>query len=295
LLSKIVLNTIGNMGTWSTAIKDSDAFLDVYSEFFDLYNKGGQPDIISKKIIEDNWEILEIDEEKHSLWFALALAQWETKKLDPNILSRIEQIIVSGADLAIWYQSGATEADIKKRKTVLDNFLKKLKSDRPNAKPRKRPKQKTPIFSTGDCVVFKMNNGNYGGAVVFATDPRPETACNLVATTRLNQITKPTIKDFENSEVLICNFGQWQDRLHVVWYMPDLFYKDYSNLFEIVGKIDIKVEYSANNYDGSGYLFHPSWTAGWDMKLISEKQFESETTKSKPLKVVTIKQLTQKV
>jgi hypothetical protein len=196
------------MGTWSTAIKDSDAFLDVYSEFFDLYNKGGQPEIISKKIIEDNWEILEIDEEKHSLWFALALAQWETKTLDQSVLARVEQIITSGADLAFWYQTGASEQDIKKWETVLNNFLEKIKSSRPKVKPRKRAKQKIPIFSIGDCLVFKMNNGNYGGAIVLATDLRPETACNLVVTTRLNQITKPTINDFENAEVLICNFGQ---------------------------------------------------------------------------------------
>ena len=81
------------MGTWGTAIKDSDAFADIYSEFFDLYNKGGQPEIISKKIVEDNWEILEIEEEKNSLWFALAFAQWETKSLDPKIISAVEDII----------------------------------------------------------------------------------------------------------------------------------------------------------------------------------------------------------
>ena len=38
------------MGTWGTAIKDSDAFADIYDEFFDLYNKGGQPNNISKKL-----------------------------------------------------------------------------------------------------------------------------------------------------------------------------------------------------------------------------------------------------
>ena len=46
------------MGTWGTAIKDNDAFADVYDEYFDLYNKGGQPENISKKIIEDNWETI---------------------------------------------------------------------------------------------------------------------------------------------------------------------------------------------------------------------------------------------
>lgn len=55
------------MGTWGTAIKDSDAFADIYSEYFDLYDKGGQPQIISKKVIADNWEILEIKGKKQFL------------------------------------------------------------------------------------------------------------------------------------------------------------------------------------------------------------------------------------
>jgi hypothetical protein len=112
------------MGTWGTAIKDSDAFADIYSEFFDLYNKGWKPEIISKKIVEDNWGILEIEEEKIILWFALALAQWETKSLDPKVLSTVEGIITSGAELKYWLDLGASEQDIKKRKIALDKFRK---------------------------------------------------------------------------------------------------------------------------------------------------------------------------
>lgn len=282
------------MGTWGTAIKDSDAFADIYSEFFDLYNKGGQPEIISKKIVDDNWEILEIEEEKNSLWFALALAQWETKSLDPKVLSTVEEIISSGADLKIWLDLGASEQDIKKRKIALDKFLEKIKSDRPKAKPRKREKLKTLIFATGDCLVFKLTNGNYGGAVVLATDNNPETAYNLVATTRLNQSNKPTLKDFENAEVLICNFGQWQDKVDVTWYMPDLFYKDYAEIYENIGKISVDLEYDTKNYEGKGYLFKPSYTSGWSMNSAAERQFDSELTKPKPTKTLSIKQLTKK-
>lgn len=282
------------MGTWGTAIKDNDAFADIYSEFYELYNKGGQPDIISKKIIADNWEILEIEEEKHSLWFALALAQWETKSLDTEVLSKVEEIISSGADLKIWLDLDASDQDINKRKITLDKFLEKIKSDRPKAKSRKRTRLKVPIFTTGDCLVFKIKNGNYGGAVVLATDPNPETAYNLIATTRLNQISKPTLGDFEKAEVLICNFSQWQDKPDITWYMPDLYHKDYSEIYELVGKIIIETEYDTQNYEGKGYLFKPSYTSGWRMNDNVERQFESETTKNKPKQTLTIKQLTRK-
>lgn len=282
------------MGTWGTAIKDNDSFADIYSEFYELYNKGEEPDTISKKIIEDNREILEIEEEKHSLWFALALAQWETKSLDTKVLSKVEEIISSGADLKIWLDLEASEQDIKKRKIALDKFLEKIKSDRPKAKPRKRKKIKTPIFGTGDCLVFKMKNGNYGGAVVLATDTNPEVAYNLVATTRLNQIDKPTLADFEKTEVLVCNFAQWQDEPDVTWHMPDLYHRDYSEVYEVIGKLPVEIEYDTKNYEGKGYLFKPSYTAVWRMNEIAERQFDSEMTKDKPKKTLTIKQLITK-
>ena len=275
-------------------MKGNDAFADVYDEFFDFYNKGEQPETISKKIVENNWEILEIEEEKHNLWFALALAQWETKSLDTKVLSTVEEIITSEADLKIWLNLGANEQDIKKRKVVLKKFLEKIKSDRPKAKPRKRAKLKTPIFSTGDCLVFKMKNGNYGGAIVLAADTNPETACNLIATTRINQKTKPLISDFENAEVLVCNWAQWQDNVDVKWYFPDLYNKNYSDIYEIAGKISVDLVYEASNYNGKGYLFKPSWTAGWCMNEDAEKQFESEITKPKPLTKITVKQLVKK-
>ncbi len=139
-----------------------------------------------------------------------------------------------------------------------------------------------------------MRNGNYGGAVVLAIDNNPETACNLIATTRINQRTKPTINDFENAEVLICNFEQWQDNAAVIWYMPDLFYKDYAAFYEYTGKITVEVQYDTRNYDGKGYLFEPSWTSGWSMNKVAEWQFESELYKSKPRISLTIKQLVKK-
>jgi hypothetical protein len=282
------------MGTWGTAIKDSDAFADIYSEFFDLYNKGESLPDISEKILRENREMLEIEEENHSLWFALALAQWETKSLDPTVFTKVENIINTGEDLKLWLSLGANEPEIKNRKIALDKFLEKIKSDRPKAKPRKRAKLKAPIFSTGDCLVFKMQNGNYGGAVVLATDTNPETAYNLVVTTRLNQEIKPALVDFEKSEVLVCNFGQWQDKPEVIWYGPDLYHKNYSKIYEVVAKMQIEIEYDTENYEGKGYLFKPSYTTGWTMNSAIERQIESERTKPKPSKVITIKQLTKK-
>jgi hypothetical protein len=282
------------MGTWGTSIKSNDAFADVYSEFFELYNKGELPENISEKIKAENWEILEIEEEKHSFWFALALAQWETKSLNTKVLSTVENIITSGDDLNLWLNLGASEKDLKKRKIVLDKFLEKLKSERAKATPRKKIRLKTPVFSTGDCLCFKLGNGNYGGAVVLATDSNPERACNLIATTRIQKPSKPSIEDFESAEVLVQNFAAWQDSPDISWYSPDLYFKNYSGIYELIGNITVDIIYDPQNHLGEGYLFKPSWTSGWGMNDAAIWQFESEILKPKPSKTLTIKQLTKK-
>jgi hypothetical protein len=196
--------------------------------------------------------------------------------------------------LKTWLELGATEEDIKKRKITLEKFLEKIKTDKVKAKPRKRTKAKTPIFATGDCLVFKMSNGNYGGAIVLASDHNPETAYNLIATTRINQNEKPTIQDFENAEVLICNFGQWQNKPDVTWCMPDLFHKDYSEIYELVDNLSVEIKYDIENYGGKDDLFKPSFTSGWNMKNAMQSQLESELTKPKPSVNLTVKRLTKK-
>ncbi|SEM44605.1 hypothetical protein SAMN05421856_103284 [Chryseobacterium taichungense] len=41
------------METWGTSIRESDSFAGIYREFFDLYIKDEQSEIISKKIIDE--------------------------------------------------------------------------------------------------------------------------------------------------------------------------------------------------------------------------------------------------
>lgn len=279
------------MGTWGTAIKDNDTYADVYADFFERYNQGDQPGDISKHILNNNQDIVEIDAEKHNLWFALALAQWETKSLDPDVLNRVENIISSGADLQVWLDSGASEMDIASRRTALEKFLEKLKSDKAKAKARKHLTVKAPIFSTGDCLVFKLKNGNYGGAIVLATDFDPRTGYNLIAITRINQRIKPQTIDFKEAEILMMNFGNWDECPNVKWYIPDLYATKYADLCEVVGKITIEIAYDPKNAVGDGYLFKPMYTGDWDMSEPVGMQFAFETANPKSKEKLTVKQL----
>ncbi|PYS86451.1 MAG: hypothetical protein DMF62_15870 [Acidobacteria bacterium] len=160
------------MGTWGTGISSSDAFADVYSEFFSLYNDGIDVDEITQTVIARNQEMLSIPEEAHDFWFALAKAQWECKSLKPETHERVKEIIESEADLKLWHDLGASKADIEKRRKVLDKFLAQLGAEKPKVKARKKKVIREPIFKKGDCLTFKLENGNFGGAVVLEAECR---------------------------------------------------------------------------------------------------------------------------
>ncbi len=282
------------MGNWGTGIKQSDAFADVYDTFFDRYNDGQNPSDISKQIAKDLSEILDNDEEKHEFWFALALAQWETKSLDKNVLATVQDIITTHADLKLWENLGAPETDLKKRKIALDKFLIQIKSDRPKQKSRKKIKFHPPLYKAGDCIAFKLKNGNYGGAVILNYDSHPKLGHSLlVATTRLNQKEKPTLVDFNSSEILICNFNGFNFHNHAeIMSHPVGFGKNNSDLNELIGNLEVEFEYDNSNSNGKGFLFAPNTSTSGDLFATkADLQFEYEKTNTRPEKALTLRQL----
>ncbi|KDN55769.1 hypothetical protein [Flavobacterium seoulense] len=282
------------MGTWGTAIKDNDTFADIYSEFFEHYDKGASPQEISKKLFEDNKELINKSDDSSNFWFAIALAQWETKSLDNKVFSIVENIILTEKDLQSWRELGADEDDIKKRKTVLEKFLAKLKTKKAKAKPRKKAKNIKPIFETGDCICFKLKNGNYGGALVLSTNLDPKFGLNLIASTTINQTTKPTINDFKNADVLICSFANWKNNPKITWYFPPL-PKNNPPSFEVIGKIEIEINYESKETRSNVYKFHPSFSGGWDQIIEAvNMQIEHEKANSLPKNRLKISQVTKK-
>lgn len=179
------------MGSWGTAISSNDVYADIYSEFFELYNSGVDVEEISKKLIVNNQDILNDPDECNNLWFALAKAQWECKQLDKNVFEQVKEIVETGADIDIWRKLDANEKDIKKRKFILDKFLLDLQKERLKPRARKKKRIRKPVFEKGDCLTFKLQSGNYGGAVVLEAIHDSEYGYNLIATTRLNQPNKP--------------------------------------------------------------------------------------------------------
>src|SRR5689334_18779357 len=85
------------MGTWGTGLSSNDTYADIYDSFFELYNDGLNVDEISKKLIKENQEIIDDQDDANNFWFALAKAQWECKDLNREILEKVRHIIESGS------------------------------------------------------------------------------------------------------------------------------------------------------------------------------------------------------
>jgi len=281
------------MGAWGTAISSNDTYADIYDEFFELYNDGLEVEEISQRLIQNNQETINDPDDRNNFWFALAKAQWECKQLDAGLYDRVKNIIHSGADIEVWRQLEADEKDLKKRKVVLDKFLLDISTERPKAKARKKKKKLKilqPVFEKGDCITFKLDNGNYGGAVVLEAIYDTEYGYNLVAATRISQSEKPTERDFENATVLIQNFAMWKDSPNIHWYSP-VRHKNVIELIEITNKIKVEKTYSVYVNNATKY----GSCADFDVWIIDQinRQFAFENENKKSDKVITVKELTK--
>ena len=240
------------MGTWGTGISSNDTFADIYGEFIDLYNEGFTVSEITEKLIAKNQETIDTPEEANNFWFALAKGQWECQSLDEIIFDRVEKIILTGIDIAVWKDLDASPADIKAREKVLFKFLEKLKT--PKNKPRKRVKKKLhdSIFKKGDCLTYIMDNGNYGGAFVLTDELQTVIGINYIAITTIDKPIKPTVDDFKTTEVYVKRVKEisfHQSVLKENWVdQPQIggFYATVKNNvveIEVIGQLPIYKEY----------------------------------------------------
>lgn len=277
------------MGAWGTAISSNDTYADVYDEFFDHYDEGSSVLEISASLIEEFGETINDEDDAHDFWFALAKAQWECKELQPELLSKIEDIVESKSNLEVWRRLDASEGDIRKRAIVLDKFLVKLRSEKKSPRKRKKKRIIQPPFEKGECLVFKLANGNYGGSVILEASPEKGFGLNLVATTRLNTPNKPLPEDFLKAEVLLKTFANWGNSPEIGWGYSIGFDKE-RHFFESVGKIKVEKMYDSSDHS-QGFFYRGAWKSCIE---VANLQFEWEKENPKPKKKINIRDLIKK-
>jgi hypothetical protein len=265
------------MGNWGTSISSNDTYEDIFYTFFDLYNNGLAADEVTSQIHSHFQEERDSYEDANNFWFALAKAQWDCGSLEKDVLEKVKSIIVDKKDIQLWRELEATNNDIKKRERALEAFLVKLQL--PNPKPR-RPKKKVSrnaIFKTGDCLVFPLQNGNYGGAFVLDSEIETELGLNVLAITTIKKASRPELLDFKNAEVLVQrdkSFYEY-DRT-VLQYCYAQHYKKSSVKFEVIGHLPVSRKFEKGEYLMSA--------ARWDFiptYLENQKDYEERNGKPK--------------
>ncbi len=162
------------MGTWGTGISSNDIYEDINYRFFELYNQGMEVSAITEKLIKENKELIDSYEDQNNFWITIAKSQWECKALDPKIYNRIKDIVESESDIKLWKKLDASKSDLIKRRKTLDNFLEKLSTQKKNARKRKGEKSKKAIFEKGDCLTFKLSDGDFCGVFVLESEKESE-------------------------------------------------------------------------------------------------------------------------
>jgi len=285
------------MGAWGTGISSNDTYADIYEQFVDLYNDGLSVSEITKRLIDENQETINIAEDAPNFWFAIANAQWECKALDKEIFSKVEHLIKSGEDIRIWKELDATPADLKTREKVLSKFLSKLQTEKD--KPRKRTKKKfyNSIFKKGDCLVYKMDNGNYGGAYVLTDEQETEVGTNYIAITTIDKSDKPSIEDFKIAEVYVKRFNEitfkgtemkneWVDQPQIGGFSALLF-KNHNVDVEVIGQLPMQKEYKIRLDRQMGF----GWIA---LKLTLPFKDEYIKINGNPTKTLKLKELIER-
>lgn len=252
------------MGTWGAGINSNDTSSDIYANFFELYNEEMLVKDISEKLIHENRETVANFNDANNFWFTLALCQWECKELDNELLQKVKDIIESKSDLLIWKELDASESDINKRERELQKFLAKIQTEKKVPKKVKRKKRINSMFRKGDCLVYKMENDNWGGAFVLTDEQNTEVGGNFIAITNINQIEKPIIEDFKKSEVYIQRSkdislvngkleDKWKDIPQIAIFMAILFKKEKIDI-EVIGNLKIYKQYKIpNSFMGLGW------------------------------------------
>jgi len=238
------------MGTWGIKINENDTFCEIYDEFLDLYNDKFEITEITNRLIRTNQEVLAVKEDSNNFWFAIAKAQWICKSLQKEVFIRVENIIEKDIEIENWKKLGASEDDLKKRKNELAKFLSSLKIERKEPLKRKRKKLYNSQFVKGDCVSYKMRNGNYGGAFVLTDEKNTELGKNYIAITTINKIEKPDLEDFKKAEIYVKKL-KWHDLPQIGYIYKYSFDNEIS--YNIVGNLPIRKNYEINPNKDFGF------------------------------------------
>lgn len=188
------------MGCWGMGIAQSDEFCEIYDRFMDAYNEGlPVADISAKILAEYHKEFSDDNGILHDVYFALAKAEWICCEQSQNILTRVQEIIESQANITFYRELEVSEADLKLRAKNLSAFWTKLQTPRVKPKPRRsspsNQDKELPPVEVGDCYAYKFEEG-YRVAIILDRYFVSKCECVLVCVLK-NTYKKNNLRDID--------------------------------------------------------------------------------------------------
>lgn len=196
------------MGCWGMGVAQSDEFCEVYERFMESYDEGEPVREITQEILEEyRKEFADSDGVMHDVYFALAKAEWMCGEQSVDILSRVNEIIGSGANLDFYSELGTYPSDLKIRRRNLEKFRTMLETPRATPRKRKRKSKNAAEEVEKGLVFWYRKRGMVFGALVLEILPNGRV---LVALSD-NLVSEPKAVD----EVLNANAytAAWFDEL----------------------------------------------------------------------------------
>ena len=121
------------MGAWGAGILQNDTTADIWGEFKEYYNKGLSPKEIRKKL-EKEYKPQNEKEYYGDIWAGIAHGQWMCGELENYTLRKVKAAVKT-MYLPLWTVDGRPD---KQRIKVLNDFIDKIQTTRPNPLKRKK-------------------------------------------------------------------------------------------------------------------------------------------------------------
>jgi hypothetical protein len=141
---------------WGTAIFSDDLAADIREDWRDYLGDGMTPEAATRQILADYADAVADPDESGVVWLALALSQWRTGRIVPDVLARAIEIIDSGSDLRRWEQEPKLR---RARARVLVMTREQLLSQPPAPRRIPRPRRFETPFGPGDVLLYRHRSG----------------------------------------------------------------------------------------------------------------------------------------